>query len=97
MHGKEALFIADSESSAIRVIKMETRRAYPVVGANENPEDLFDFGDYDGVGFEAKLQHPQGVAYCQANEIMYIADTYNHKVKLIKLGECGQTTTTSSL
>ena len=46
---------------------METRRALPVVGANSDDEDLFDYGDQDGFGYEAKLQHPLGLHYCFAN------------------------------
>lgn len=43
-------------------------------------QNLFAFGDVDGVGFDAKLQHPLGVAYYQQNGTLYIADSYNHKV-----------------
>ena len=38
-----------------------------VAGANEDVRDLFDFGDIEGKGYAAKLQHPLGVHYCQAN------------------------------
>jgi thiol-disulfide isomerase/thioredoxin len=41
--------------------------------------DLFEFGDVDGVGDAARLQHPLGVLY--AGGTVYIADTYNHKIK----------------
>ena len=40
-----------------------------------------DFGDADGVGTEALLEHPQGIAY--ANDLLYIADTYNHKIRTV--------------
>lgn len=52
-----------------------------VAGANDDEADLFDFGDVDGVGHAAKLQHPLGVHYCEANQTLYVADTYNHKIK----------------
>ncbi|HEX8459489.1 MAG TPA: thioredoxin-like domain-containing protein [Pyrinomonadaceae bacterium] len=41
--------------------------------------DLFEFGDADGAGDEARLQHPLGVA--SADGAVYVADTYNHKIK----------------
>ena len=34
MDGKEMLFVADSESSSIRGMVIETRRAVPIAGAN---------------------------------------------------------------
>lgn len=45
-------------------------------------EGLFEFGDQDGKGKEAvRLQHPLGVAYHDG--ILYVADTYNHKIKKV--------------
>jgi DNA-binding beta-propeller fold protein YncE len=41
--------------------------------------DLFEFGDVDGVGDAARFQHPLGVLY--ADGAVYVADTYNHKIK----------------
>jgi DNA-binding beta-propeller fold protein YncE len=41
---------------------------------------LFDFGDVDGVRKSARLQHPLGVA-C-AGGMVFIADTYNNKIKV---------------
>ena len=42
---------------------------------------LFDFGDEDGGGNVAKLQHPLGVDV--RDGIVYVADTYNSKIKCI--------------
>ena len=44
--------------------------------------DLFSYGDKDGKGTEARLQHPLGVASTSADKL-YIADSYNHKIKLV--------------
>jgi sugar lactone lactonase YvrE len=74
------LFVADSEASAIRAVDL------PAAGGNVRTlvfGDLFDFGDRDGPGTTARLQHPLGVAY--ADGILYIADTYNHKLKQLDL------------
>ncbi len=37
----------------------------------------------DGTGVEAKLQHPLGVAVASGSGVAYVADTYNHKLKMI--------------
>ncbi len=44
---------------------------------------LFTFGDRDGPAGQALLQHPIGVAYFDG--AIYIADTYNDKVKRLAL------------
>jgi NHL repeat len=46
-------------------------------------QNLFAFGDFDGKQYFAKLQHPLGVAYNPKENTVYVADTYNHKVKKI--------------
>jgi len=70
------LFVADSEISAIRTVDLPggAGQVRTIAGG-----DLFDFGDVDGPGATARLQHPLGVAY--ADGLLYIADTYNHKIK----------------
>ena len=82
--GQLSFFIADSESSAIRAINHDTEKASNVAGANSDPRDLFDFGDEEGKGYTAKLQHPLGVHYCAANRTLYVTDTYNHKIKVMQ-------------
>jgi len=51
-------------------------RGGPIVG-----QDLFVFGDVDGSEENVRLQHPIGIAYQEG--VVYIADTYNHKIKKI--------------
>lgn len=43
-------------------------------------QNLFAFGDVDGKGVDAKLQHPLGVAWAPEQSRLYVADSYNHKV-----------------
>jgi len=77
------LYFADSESSAIRSAQVELTDGVTdvVVGSDAN---LFDFGDVDGVGTQAKLQHPLGLALA-ADGFLYVADTYNSKLKRIDI------------
>jgi len=70
-----ALFVADSEASAVRRVDLEPGgQVTTLVGTG-----LFDFGDVDGVGDEVRLQHVQDVDL--ADGYLYLADSYNHKVK----------------
>uniref|UniRef100_A0AAV2LIB1 NHL repeat-containing protein 2 n=1 Tax=Knipowitschia caucasica TaxID=637954 RepID=A0AAV2LIB1_KNICA len=49
----------------------------------EERRNLFAFGDVDGKGSDAKLQHPLGVAWCWEQNLLYVADSYNHKIKVV--------------
>jgi len=80
------LYVADSEGSAIRRIPLNPKgNVTTVVGPSDLPfgRSLFEFGDIDGVGGRARLQHPLGVVY--KNGSLYVADSYNHKIKKITL------------
>ena len=44
---------------------------------------LFDYGDIDGGAATARLQQPLGIA--SADGLLYIADTYNHRIKTYSL------------
>lgn len=48
-------------------------------------KNLFAFGDVDGVGISAKLQHPLGVTWDEKRNLLYVADSYNHKVSLNRI------------
>lgn len=80
--GGDELFIADSESSAIRAIHLGTGATRSIVGGvDEEPANLFAFGDKDGIGDAARLQHPLGVEWEPESGRVLIADTYNHRLK----------------
>lgn len=72
------LYFADSESSSVRFGDLRAGVTALVVGGDAN---LFEFGDVDGVGSEARLQHPLGLAVSDA--MLYVADTYNSKIKRV--------------
>ena len=48
-----------------------------VVGGDDNPKNLYCFGDRDGVGFEARLQHPLGIHFIPEKNVILVADTFN--------------------
>ena len=72
---RRALYVADSEVNAIRHVEIDPDGKTSTLAGG----GLFTFGDRDAVGSEARLQHPLGVTY--VNGAVYIADTYNHKIK----------------
>jgi sugar lactone lactonase YvrE len=79
-HDENHLFVADSETSSIRAVNLDPRGGHvkTVVG-----EGLFDFGDVDGGPDVARLQHPLDVEYAEGT--LFVADTYNNKIKAIGL------------
>lgn len=78
----EELFVADSEGSTIRAVGLgENAKVRSVCGSG----DLFGFGDVDGQGEAVRLQHCLGVAYAGDHQL-WIADTYNHKIKRVDTG-----------
>ena len=70
----KTLYSADSEGNVIRAIDPEKGEVSTLVGSRR-----YEFGDKDGQGGEARLQHPLGVV--ALNDKILIADTYNHKIK----------------
>jgi thiol-disulfide isomerase/thioredoxin len=79
----KSIFVADSETSSLRKVSLDPEgKVETLVG-----RALFVFGDRDGLGqdggedstTEARMQHALGVAYHGGK--LYVADTYNSKVK----------------
>jgi DNA-binding beta-propeller fold protein YncE len=79
------LYVADAESSSIRKIELATGDVTTLIG-----KGLFVYGDVDGPADGAKLQHDQGLAL--DGQTLYIADTYNSKIKALDLSTLVVTT-----
>jgi thiol-disulfide isomerase/thioredoxin len=80
----KSLFLVDSEGSAVREVSLNASGGVTtIVGTSDFPDgrSLFEFGDRDGVGGEARLQHPLGITYFSG--ALLVADSYNHKIKRI--------------
>lgn len=76
----EALYVADSEASAIRRVDLgPVARVQTLAG-----QGFTVFGDQDGTGHTARLQRPGGLAY--HGGLLYIADSYNNKIKILDPG-----------
>ncbi|BDD05977.1 thioredoxin-like domain-containing protein [Aureibacter tunicatorum] len=72
------LYIADTEASAIRKIDLDKKEVTTLIGMG-----LFVFGDRDGPFRQALLQHVTSIK--AHNGDLYIADTYNGKIKKLDL------------
>lgn len=91
------LYVADSEISALRKVPLNPAgKVETLVGRG-----LFTFGDVDGPGQvaddtlpgakpEARLQHALGVTHADGK--VYVADTYNSKIRVFDLAS-GELTT----
>ena len=85
----DRLWIADSETSALRYI--EGGVLHTAVG-----QGLFDFGHVDGPAKEALFQHPLGVAALPDGSVL-VADTYNGAVRRFDPGTDEVSTVDSGL
>jgi len=86
------LYVADSEGSSIRAVPFDLKKnVRTVTGTAHLPQGrLFTFGDQDGEREDVLIQHALGVVYHDGD--LYIADTYNNKIKIIN-AKTGQTRT----
>ncbi|MFJ6211890.1 NHL domain-containing thioredoxin family protein [Streptomyces sp. NPDC092296] len=69
------LWVADSETSALRRIDAADLTVHTAVGTG-----LFDFGHRDGAADQALLQHPLGVTALPDGSVA-VSDTYNHALR----------------
>jgi sugar lactone lactonase YvrE len=83
------LYFADSEVSAIRSADLDPKGGVETIVG----EGLFEFGDRDGKASEVRLQHPLGVVYHEGS--LYVADTYNNKIKRVSPKDKSSQTSTS--
>ena len=74
----ENLYIADAEASAVRCLNLHNGEVTTLIG-----QGLFDFGDMDGAADVALLQHLVGLTVKE--NCLYLADTYNGKIKIYNL------------
>jgi thiol-disulfide isomerase/thioredoxin len=80
------LYFVDSEGSAVRSVSRDRAGdVKTIVGPHDFPRgrSLFEFGDIDGSADDVRLQHPLGVVFHQGG--LFVADTYNHKIKYVDL------------
>ena len=75
----QQLIVVDSAASAIRALRLNDNRVSTLLG-----KGLYDFGDVPGKPDVARLQNP--LAACvDARGLVFIADSYNGKIKALNL------------
>lgn len=78
---QHTLYVADCGGSAIRTVHTGDGGVQTLIG-----QDLFEFGDADGTRSAARLQAPMGLALDPRSPILWIADTFNHSLRMLRLG-----------
>jgi thiol-disulfide isomerase/thioredoxin len=79
--GASLLFVACAEGSSVRVVSLPSGHVRTIAGT-----DLYDFGDADGSRREQiRLQQPTALAFDARSQVLWVADAYNDKLKMISL------------
>jgi len=71
------MFVADTDNHAIRAIDMDSLRVTTITGGKDKE------GFEDGNLATAQWRHPTGLSYDENNEMLYVADHYNHAIRSI--------------
>ncbi|GAB0496035.1 hypothetical protein MMPV_007345 [Pyropia vietnamensis] len=85
--GQPTLVVADSESSSVRAVTIGGACPTRTLAGGDDllADNLFAFGDTDGRGGRARFQHPLGVSASPDGATVYVADSFNHKVKRLEV------------
>jgi len=76
----QQLYVVDADAGAVRVVDLVTGAVTTLVGSA-----LFGFGSRAGTGTAALLQYPQDIQVDPQHRMLWVADTYNSKVRRIGL------------
>jgi len=76
----QQLYVADANACAVRAVDVVTGAVTTLVGSK-----LFGFGNRDGTGAAALLQYPQDITVDPQHRMLWVADTYNNKIRRIGL------------
>lgn len=77
-HAGDTIYVADSANHNIKKIDIATKNVTTVAGSTA--------GYADGVGTAAKFELPCGLQVTPDDKYMYIADSYNNRVRKMDLG-----------
>jgi len=78
---QQRAYICDGAGSAIRMLNMRNHEVTTLVG-----EDPWNFGSNDGARSEARLQDPQAIALDPDAPVLWIADSGNDQLRMLRLG-----------
>lgn len=72
-----ALYVTDAQNHRIRRIELSTRQVTTVAGSSR--------GFADGPAQAAQFDLPSGIAISPDGKILYVADSYNHRIRKIDI------------
>ena len=78
---QQRAYICDGAGSAIRMLNLRNHEVTTLVG-----EDPWNFGSNDGARSEARLQDPQAIALDPDAPVLWIADSGNDQLRMLRLG-----------
>lgn len=76
--GGSQLYVAEGSTSSVRSVAVPEGRINTVLG-----QGLYQFGDVDGPRQSAALQHPRALAVDDKRGVIWIADAYNGKIRML--------------
>ncbi|MFL6277278.1 MAG: thioredoxin-like domain-containing protein [Blastocatellia bacterium] len=81
----QQLFVSDSNHNRVVVVSLADNSVKEIIGAG-------DIGFSDGDYNSATFNHPQGMAFDAAANVLYVADTENHALRAVDLSKRTVTT-----
>ena len=78
---QQRVYVCDGIGSAIRCVSLESRDVVTFVG-----QDPWDYGCTDGARSQARLQDPQAIALDPDAPLLWIADSGNNLLRMLRLG-----------
>ncbi len=78
--GPDGVYVVEGNSSSLRRLDLVNRKVETLIG-----QDLYEFGDVDGHRRVARMQYPCGVCFDSSSDNLWIADSYNGKLKMYNL------------
>ncbi len=76
----ETVYVADAGASAIRSIHLPSGHVYTLMG-----QGLYEFGAQDGGRNQGRLQYPCALALDPRASQLWIADTYNDRLRSLRI------------
>jgi hypothetical protein len=78
---QQVLYVCDGSGSAIRSVNARSGQVTTLLG-----EDAWNFGQADGARVDARLQQPQAIALDPDAPVLWIADSGNDALRMLRLG-----------
>jgi hypothetical protein len=78
---QQVLYVCDGAGSAIRTVNVQSGKVATLLG-----QDAWHYGHADGARTDALLQQPQAIALDPESPVLWIADSGNDALRMLRLG-----------